>query len=135
MADDLINTGLFAGVRVHCVVLEKQSRAPRRVGCWGLVVSESYGGRSVVDAPGAIPDRVAELDCADGTALGRVWESRSPPDIFVWGVGESLRGPCTGFLASPAPPFFMPRISTVRRRCAAEHPGVPGRWAMRCAPG
>src|SRR5699024_9402340 len=87
------------------------------------------------ETPGSIPNPVAKLDCADGTALGRVWESRSPPDIFVWGVGESLRGPCTGFLASPAPPFFMPRISTVRRRCAAEHRGVAWRWAMRCPPG
>src|SRR5699024_4141146 len=48
--------------------------------------------------------------CADGSALGRVWESRSPPDIFVWGVGESVRGLCAGFLASPAAPFFMPKI-------------------------
>ena len=53
-------------------------------------VSSCYGGHSVEETPGSIPNPEAKLDCADGTALGRVWESRSPPDIFV-GVGVSLR--------------------------------------------
>src|SRR5699024_5237225 len=123
MADDLIDTGLFAGVRVYCVVLEKQSRAPWCVGGWGPVVSWSYGGLSGEETPGSMPNPVAKLDCADGTALGRVWESRSPPDIFVWGVGESLRGPCTGFLASPAPPFFMPKIERAVASLQAAGPG------------
>ena len=49
----------------------------------GLVVSSCYGGHSVGETPGSIPNPVAKLDSADGTALGRVWESRTPPDIFV----------------------------------------------------
>ena len=46
-------------------------------------VSLCYGGHSVEETPGSIPNPEAKLDCADGTALGRVWESRSPPDIFI----------------------------------------------------
>ena len=59
-----------------------------------LVVSLCYGGHSVEETPGSIPNPEAKLDCADGTALGRVWESRSPPDIFTGsgGVLEPLRG-------------------------------------------
>lgn len=54
---------------------------------WSGCVSLCYGGHSVEETPGSIPNPEAKLDCADGTALGRVWESRSPPDIFV-GVEE-----------------------------------------------
>jgi hypothetical protein len=35
----------------------------------------------VGETPGPIPNPEAKTHCADGTALGRVWESRSPPDI------------------------------------------------------
>ena len=65
------------------------------VGGWVAgCVSSCYGGHSVEETPGSIPNPEAKLDCADGTALGRVWESRSPPDIFTGsgGVLEPLRG-------------------------------------------
>ena len=60
----------------------------------GWLVSLCYGGHSVEETPGSIPNPEAKLDCADGTALGRVWESRSPPDIFTGsgGVLEPFRG-------------------------------------------
>ena len=96
MADDLLQHSLlFMRVCVHCAVLEEQLLRVL-VHLWvgwcsgGLVVSLCYGGHSVEETPGSIPNPEAKLDCADGTALGRVWESRSPPDIFV-GVGVSLR--------------------------------------------
>ena len=57
--------------------------------CGTSVVSSCYGGHSVEETPGSIPNPEAKLDRADGTALGRVWESRSPPDIFV-GSGSEL---------------------------------------------
>ena len=88
MADDLSTHFLcFLCVRVHCVVLEEQPQDTfplRGFGCsWIGWVSSCYGGHSVEETPGSIPNPEAKLDCADGTALGRVWESRSPPDIFT----------------------------------------------------
>ena len=64
------------------------------VGVGGWLVSSCYGGHSVEETPGSIPNPEAKLDRADGTALGRVWESRSPPDIFTGsgGVLEPLMG-------------------------------------------
>ena len=61
-------------------------------GFWWVAgcVSSCYGGHSVEETPGSIPNPEAKLDRADGTALGRVWESRSPPDIFHrewWSAG------------------------------------------------
>ena len=70
----------------------------------GWLVSSCYGGHSIEETPGSIPNPEAKLDCADGTALGRVWESRSPPDIFM-GVEESLSP--LGFASST--PFFHAR--------------------------
>ena len=34
------------------------------------------------ETPGHIPNPEAKPFSADGTALGRVWESRTPPDFF-----------------------------------------------------
>ena len=36
------------------------------------------------ETPGSIPNPEAKAHSADGTAAGRLWESRSPPDI-LWG--------------------------------------------------
>ena len=51
-------------------------------GVWGGVVV--VRDVSVVDSggetPGPIPNPVAKPASADGTALGRVWESRTPPN-------------------------------------------------------
>ena len=41
---------------------------------------QSYGGHSVGETPGPIPNPEAKTRSADGTAPGRVWESRTPPD-------------------------------------------------------
>src|SRR5699024_8740152 len=81
------------------------------------------GGHSVEETPGSIPNPVAKLDCADGTALGRVWESRSPPDIFVWGVGESLRARVRSFSPLLLPLFFMPKIERAVASLQAAGPG------------
>ena len=45
-------------------------------GCWGT----SYGGHSVGETPGPIPNPEAKTHSADGTAFVRMWESRTPPD-------------------------------------------------------
>ena len=46
----------------------------------GGVGSTGYGGHSVGETPGPIPNPEAKTHSADGTAPGRVWESRTPPD-------------------------------------------------------
>ena len=38
------------------------------------------GGDSSRETPGPNPNPEAKPGYADGTALGRVWESRTPPD-------------------------------------------------------
>ena len=54
---------------------------------WGERVVGGDGGEG---PPGPIPNPVAKLPSADGTALDRVWESKTPPT-------HSLReGPCSG---------------------------------------
>ena len=40
-----------------------------------------YGCHSGRETPGPISNPVAKLTCADGTALGRVWESKTQPDL------------------------------------------------------
>ena len=42
-------------------------------------INRCVGGYSVGATPGPIPNPEAKPDSADGTALGRVWESKSPP--------------------------------------------------------
>lgn len=46
----------------------------------GGPVKKSYGGHSVGETPGPIPNPEAKTHSAHGTALARVWESRTPPD-------------------------------------------------------
>ena len=57
------------------------------------------GGFSVEGTPGPVPIPVAKLDCADGTAIVGLWESKTPPThqklniyiICVWGVPKSSK--------------------------------------------
>ena len=47
---------------------------------WGWFVSKvCVGGFSVEGTPGPVPIPVAKLDCADGTAIVGLWESKTPP--------------------------------------------------------
>ena len=39
------------------------------------------GGFSVEGTPGPVPIPVAKLDCADGTAIVGLWESKTPPTL------------------------------------------------------
>lgn len=77
-------------------------------GVWGWFVSNwvCVGGFSVEGTPGPVPIPVAKLDCADGTAIVGLWESKTPPThqklniyiICVWGVPPSFLG---GFRHTP----------------------------------
>ena len=71
----------FKNERVHCAVsetthpcLDDQSTRHEDL------VSQSYGGHSGRETPGPIPNPEAKPASADGTALARVWESRTPPN-------------------------------------------------------
>ena len=56
--------------------------------CGWCVPVIRVGGYSGGVTPGPIPNPEAKPTCADGTAPGRVWESRSLPanNLFVWSV-------------------------------------------------
>ena len=41
---------------------------------------QSYGGHSDRETPGPIPNPEVKPASADGTATGRLWESRTPPN-------------------------------------------------------
>src|SRR5690349_23968487 len=90
--------------------------------CGWLTCSQGYGGHGGGETPGLIPNPEAKPSSADGTALGRVWESRTPPDLTskkahtITGVGllpfllmDDFRGlvltqdkPFCGWFARPA---------------------------------
>jgi hypothetical protein len=42
-----------------------------------------FGGHSEEAPPVPIPNTAVKLFCADGTAWATVWESRSPPNLFI----------------------------------------------------
>src|SRR6476660_8954774 len=73
--------------------------------CWvGTIYLDSVvGGLSGGGTPGPIPNPEAKPSSADGTALDRVWESRTPPTSNL----QYVRGPPWW-----APHFFVP---TTRR--------------------
>lgn len=64
---------------------------------WGWFVSNwvCVGGFSVEGTPGPVPIPVAKLDCADGTAIVGLWESKTPPThqkLHKCGVCGGLSG-------------------------------------------
>src|SRR5687768_11410033 len=63
--------------------------------------SKGYGGHSVGETPGPIPNPEAKTHSADGTAPGRVWESRSPPYINYSKAPTPPSGP--SLFNSPTP--------------------------------
>ena len=44
--------------------------------------SQSYGGHSGRETPGPIPNPEVKPASANGTATDRLWESRTPPNIY-----------------------------------------------------
>ena len=87
-------------VCVCCTVFDA-TRCLHPVGVWGWFVSNwvCVGGFSVEGTPGPVPIPVAKLDCADGTAIVGLWESKTPPThqklniyIMVCGVCGGLSG-------------------------------------------
>ena len=54
-------------------------------GVCGCFFDRFVGGFGGGVTPGPFPNPVAKPTCADGTAPGRVWESRSPPALNIVG--------------------------------------------------
>ena len=78
---------------VQCLT---QHAACTLVGCGGGLYQVCVGGFSVEGTPGPVPIPVAKLDCADGTAIVGLWESKTPPTLissymWVWGVPKSSK--------------------------------------------
>ena len=77
VVDGGLLTGVFMlNVLIVCVHYAVSGTAHLASPCGVLVVSVVDGGE---DTPGPFPNPEAKLTCADGTAHGSVWESRSPP--------------------------------------------------------
>ena len=93
-------------VCVCCTVFD--ATHPCGVVCFKWVC---VGGFSVKGTPGPVPIPVAKFDCADGTAIVGLWESKTPPthitsylhNVCVGCVGSSNRG------ASTPHTFLCPR--------------------------
>ena len=90
--------------------------------CGWCVPVDRVGGYSGGVTPGPIPNPEAKPTCADGTAPGRVWESRSLPanNLFVWSVvsADSL---LWGLAGTTLHAF----LGLVLRRCSFEGPASP----------
>ena len=63
-------------------IIESVTFAAAAVGISRGAVSKSYGGHSEGEIPGPIPNPEVKPFSADGTAVVRLWESRTPPDIL-----------------------------------------------------
>ena len=101
-------------VRVHYTVTKQQPTGPPAGGRAGRKDDDDaprdrgapqgcYGGHSVGETPGPIPNPEAKTHCADGTALDRVWESRTPPDS-LW-VAPPVHDPDKGSRTGGPHPF------------------------------
>ena len=68
--------------RLLCSVWNGTAHYDTLFGCCGCVFCSDCGLSVVVSGgvtPGPFPNPEAKPTCADGTAPGRVWESKSPP--------------------------------------------------------
>ena len=85
----------------------------------GVVVSKvCVGGFSVEGTPGPVPIPVAKLDCADGTAIVGLWESKTPP------THQKLHNMCVGCasllpwgISAHPTRFFMPSLFLFALEC------------------
>src|SRR5689334_19443054 len=94
------------------------------VGSW-CSADDCFGGHSGGETPGPIPNPEAKPSSADGTAPGRVWESRTPPDSTYRKPILARQDGLSAFLAScisGLPHFWALTIESAGRR-----PGDAGR--------
>src|SRR3954452_16655951 len=84
---------------------------------------QGCGGHSAGETPGPIPNPEAKTRSADGTAPGRVWESRTPPHHTTRnGPRQRRQGP---HRFNPPPPPRGPHVSPRPCRCTlAKQPAL-----------
>ena len=78
-----------------------------------VTVSQSYGGHSGGETPGPIPNPEAKPSSADGTALDRVWESRTPPNTISQNTPRPP-GPGVFCISKPHPTKHHTRAELAR---------------------
>lgn len=95
-------------VCVCCTVFDA-TRCLHPVGVWGWFVSNwvCVGGFSVEGTPGPVPIPVAKLDCADGTAIVGLWESKTPPTHQKLHMGVGCAKSSKRRREAHPTPFFM----------------------------
>ncbi len=71
---------------------------------WCCSAEQCFGGHSGRETPGLIPNPEAKPASADGTALGRVWESRTPPNSNITGKGHPEHGVALTCIPTPKHP-------------------------------
>ena len=106
-------------VCVCCTVFDATRRLyPIGCGGWLLLNWVCVGGFSVKGTPGPVPIPVAKLDCADGTAIVGLWESKTPPTHQKLHKCGVCQNPPRRRAAHPThflcPPFFYLRWSALQ---------------------
>ena len=102
---------------VQCLT-QHAARTPS--GVWGWFVSNwvCVGGFSVEGTPGPVPIPVAKLDCADGTAIVGLWESKTPPThqkLNIYIICGVCQNPPRRRAAHPT--HFMPSLFLFALEC------------------
>ena len=93
------------------------TRYPYPVGVWGVVVSwVCVGGFSVEGTPGPVPIPVAKLDCADGTAIVGLWESKTPPTHQKLHMGVGCVRACRGYPGRSSHTPFSHTLNVEKRQ-------------------
>jgi hypothetical protein len=95
-------------------------------------VSQSYGGHSGGETPGPIPNPEAKPSSADGTALDRVWESRTPPNTICQNTLRPLVWGCSAFRNHPTAPHQQTRTHPPSARTLAPRPAPISRAPDTC---
>ena len=112
-----------------------------------ILVEPSCGGHSRGETPRPIPNLEAKPASADGTAPGRVWESRTPPQHSSrGGVGTLFQPPL--FFPTPTrthishhtthPHARLPRVHNTTHSSVPHlypHARLPGTRTRTCPPG
>ena len=125
--------------------LNQQTRPPqpKTGGNGNNTGSPRYGGHSGQETPGPIPNPEVKPASANGTAPDRMWESRTPPNIFLinWGhrmvapIGISWDFRCDSLVLCGPHSMHMRHGRTARPQGEADRTALVGAHAEAGAPG
>ena len=93
------------------------------------------GGHGPGETPGPIPNPEAKAWRGDGTALGRVWESSTPPHLsFVWRGSPFDGNPAIFVFRTVSPDAWGRGPKCVSGHGVRWRPGIAGRHGIRSSP-